>query len=211
MGQRRESAIDSYYHVYNRGVDKRVVFPTGADLRRFIDCMIAFNTEKPVGSLLELRSRKTKEGNKTRKLVDIICFCLNPNHFHLLLRQNIEGGMAQLMQRLGGYTQYFNRKYKRSGTLFEGKYKSVLINTNEYLLHVSAYINLNNQVHRIGSRRANSSWDEFVGGRKGICSKKIILSQFRTPSEYREFAMASLQDILERKTLIKELEAMILE
>jgi len=208
----RKSAVDSYYHVFNRGVDKRVIFPSQVDIERFAECMVAFNTENPIGSLFELRFQKFTKNKKSKKLVDIVCFCLNPNHFHFLLRQNSEMGMSEFMKRLSsGYTQYFNRKYGRSGVLFQGKYKSTLITTNEQLLHVSVYINLNNKVHRLGNQIIKSSWDEFSSGKDGMCSKNIILSQFDDPSEYCEFAKASLLDILERKDSDKELRTALLE
>jgi REP element-mobilizing transposase RayT len=205
-------AIDTYHHVFNRGVEKRVVFPTSADFERFIQCMEIFNTKDPVGSLLESRFQKENIRKKKERLVDIVCFCLNPNHFHMLLRQNADTGIAEFMRRLmGGYTRYFNIKNKRSGVLFQGKYKSIPILTNEYLLHLSAYINLNNRAHRLGSPTTKSSWEEYIKGGRGICKKDIVLSQFASRKEYQVFALETLENILEKKSLARELEDFLLE
>jgi REP element-mobilizing transposase RayT len=209
---RKGMEIATYHHIFNRGVEKRIIFPTVTDLWRFVECMEVFNTKEPVGSLLESRFQKGNARKKKERLVDIICFCLNTNHFHMLLRQNTDTGIAEFMRRLiGGYTRYFNIKNKRRGVLFQGKYKSIPILTDEYLLHLSAYINLNNRVHRLGSRTTKSSWEEYIKGNKGMCEKDIILSQFAHRKEYQIFAFETLENILEKKSLTKELEDMLLE
>jgi len=77
-------------------------------------------------------------------LVEIIVYCLNPNHYHIILRQVSEGGVSKFMLKLSsGYSSYFNKKNKRSGSLFQGRFKAVHIDSNEYLLYLSAYVNKN--------------------------------------------------------------------
>ena len=116
------------------------------------------------------------------------------------------------MHRLGGgYTRYFNIKNKRNGVLFQGNFKAIHIDSNQYLLHLSAYVNLNNRVHQLKNNTSRSSWDEYSGRRDNLCTKKIILEQFKTIGEYQEFAESSLRDILERKKLYKELANALLE
>ena len=202
-----------FYHIYNRGTDKRRVFLDQEDFKRFLQSMNEFNSQIPIGSLFENSFRgETKLGSRTVKLVDIVCYCLNPNHYQLMLRQRIENGVSEFMKRLSGaYTQYFNIKYKRSGVLFQGKFKATHIDSNEYLLHASAYVNLNNRVHHINDRSSRSSWGECLDDNSGMCAKDIILKQFKKPVEYKEFAESSLRDILERKQLHKELEKILLE
>lgn len=143
----------------------------------------------------------------------IICYCLNPNHYHLILKQLSEGGISAFLQRLsGGYTQYFNIKHNRNGVLFQGKFKSVPIHSNEHLLHTSAYVNLNNRIHGVRKGAAISSWDEYLGNIKGgLCSRGIILKQFKNLSEYKNFAESLLHDIIERKERLKELQELLLE
>lgn len=109
------------------------------------------------------------------------------------------------MKRLGGYTYYFNAKYKRNGHLFQGKFKSVHISSNEQLLHTSAYINLNNRFGETVPELSKSSWEEYIGeDKENFCKKDIILAQFRSLEEYKQFALSSLEDIKERKLQEKE-------
>ena len=205
--------IGEFYHIYNRGVDKRSVFLETEDFERFLQSIREFNSQRPIGSLFENSFRdKTKLGNRVAKLVDIVGYCLNPNHFHLILKQRLDGGVSEFMHRLGsGYTQYFNIKHKRSGSLFQGKFKAIHVDSNEYLLHLSAYVNLNNRVHHVNDRSSKSSWGEYLGDNGNTRVKDIILKQFKNPSEYKKFAESSLRNILERKKLYKELENILLE
>ena len=115
------------------------------------------------------------------------------------------------MQRLGnGYTKYFNNKYKRSGVLFQGKFKSKHIDSNEYLLHLSAYINANNRLGHRMSKLSKSSLNEFLdktlNRNRKLCNTEIILGQFRNKKEYEGFVNGSLEDIILRKEMLKELE-----
>jgi|SRR3989344_4294675 len=193
-----------YYHIYNRGVDKRSIFEDRKDLKRFFQSIKEFNTIEPIGSIFENTFNKEES---SKKLVEIICYCLNPNHFHLILGQFVENGISEFMKRLGGYTWYFNNRYKRNGALFQGVFKSSHINSNEYLLHASAYVNLNNRLKGKPPVLSKSSWDEYLGRENDcICNPDIILGQFNTLKEYQEFALSSLQDIIRRKEMEKELE-----
>lgn len=201
---------DEHYHVFNRGVEKRDIFLDQRDILRFLESIKEFNTEAPIGSIFEQRLQKNKFGSRTPKsqLVDVVCYCLNPNHFHLVLKQNSARGIQKFMQKLGtGYANYFNEKYKRSGSLFQGKYKAVHIASNEQLLHVSVYVNLNNQFGSRTPKLSTSSWNEYVVDKKGgFCSKEIILGQFKSPDSYRIFAESTLPVILEKKKDEQSLE-----
>jgi Transposase and inactivated derivatives len=197
---------DEYYHVYNRGVDKRIVFQDSLDIGRFLQGIQEFNTIEPIGSIFENSFSKDKSIDD--KLVEIVCYCLNPNHFHLLLKQVSENGISEFMKRLsGGYTLYFNNRNKRTGALFQGKFKSSHIDSNTYLLHVSAYINLNNHLRNRTPSNSKSSWEEYVGtGVSRVCKTEIILDQYKNRGEYKKFAMSSLEDIIRRKELERNLE-----
>ncbi len=213
MGRRSISfAVNEFYHVYNRGVDKRNIFEDKYDLFRFLKALSVLNTEKPIGSIFEHSFKENKENNmntqlggRASKLVEIICFCLNPNHYHLLLEQKAENGIPLFMQRLGtSYTMYFNEKYERSGPLFGGRFKAVHVTSNSQLLHLSAYINLNFEVHNKWEGAEDpltySSWPEYCDERKSkMCQKGIILDQFSDTEEYKRFALNSLQDIKIRR------------
>lgn len=209
-----------FYHIYNRGVDKRNIFSSPDNVQRFLKSMREFNVIDPIGSLYEnsfkLGGSTAKSTKSDKKLVNFICYCLNPNHYHFVLEQVTDGGISEIMKRIsGGYTWFFNNKNKRSGSLFQGRFKSIHINSNEYLLHLSAYVNLNWRVHQLGGSTAKlvrSSWGEYMGEeKKGFCEKRIISEQFRNKGDYKKFAETSLRDILERRTDLKDIEKMLLE
>lgn len=199
-------ANGEHYHILNRGVDKRTIFQDQEDLDRFFQSMKEFNTVEPIGSIFE----NSFEGNKKEKskvLVELVAYCLNPNHFHFILKQVSEDGISEYMKRLsGGYTLYFNKKHRRTGSLFGGRFKSLHIDSDTYLNHVSAYINLNNWFKGEKIKLSKSSWEEYLGKEKpGECHKEIVLGQFKSTKEYAKFAESSLEDILQRKELMKEL------
>ncbi|MEI8174847.1 MAG: transposase [bacterium] len=204
--------VGEIYHIFNRGVDKRKIFSDKKDLERFFTSMQIFNCIEPVGSLYEQSFLKEKEESKP--LVKFIAYNLLPNHFHFILEQIEEGGISQFMKRLlGGYTWYFNNRHKRSGSLFQGAFKSVHIDSNEYLLHASAYVNLNDQIKQLGDRTAKlgkSSWDEYINitnMNKKIClGKDVVIEQFDSEEDYEKFALSSLEDIRLNKENYKELE-----
>lgn len=151
--QKREIEIGSICHVLNRGVDKRKIFMQEKDYVRFIHDLFEFNDERPANGLsmnyyfkkesLVLRSPEIEV--KTRKiLVDILAFCLMPNHYHLMLRERTAGGIVRFMKKLNmGYARYFNEKYKRSGALFQGRYKSVVVTNQTHFTFLPYYIHLN--------------------------------------------------------------------
>lgn len=196
---------NEYYHIYNRGVDKRSIFKDTKDLNRFMQSIKEFNSVEPIGSIFENSFNKKKKDSK--KLIEIVCYCLNPNHFHFIIRQLLENGITEFMRRLGGYTWYFNNRHKRNGALFQGRFKSSRINSNEYLLHVSAYVNLNNRLKGRPHVLSKSSWDEYLGnGNDCLCNSGIILGQFSNQKDYQKFALSSLQDIIKRKAMEREFE-----
>lgn len=217
-----------YYHIYNRGVDKRPIFSSEIDMQRFLQSIEEFNVVEPIGSIYQNSFIKdTKDealGSSTPKLtpklnlVNFVAYCINLNHYHFILEQVADKGIEKFMQRFGtGYTNYFNIKEKRSGALFQGRFKSVHIDSNEYLLHLSAYVNLNDRVHQLGSStpklvKSQSSWGEYAGKSKtNFCNKDIVLQQFKNLKDYQIFAEGSLQDILERKADLREIESYLLE
>lgn len=213
-----------FYHIYNRGVDKRKIFSEQDDVNRFFQSMDEFNVIEPIGSIYQNSFLKNKLGNETpkldeKKLVNIIAYCLNPNHFHLILEQVADGGISKFMKRLGGgYTNYYNEKEKRSGSLFQGVFKAVHIDSNEYLLHVSAYVNLNDRVHQLGNEtpklvKSKSSWPEFTDPsiKENYCCKEIILDQFKNKKEYENFAKDVLKSVTARKAELKGMGEYLLE
>ncbi len=152
---RKQSFVEGeYYHIYNRGVDKRDIFSDEEDLNRFIECLIGFNDTDVVGSLSNLRKSKTTSKalsrNSKKSIVSIVAYCLNSNHFHFILKQSTEGGISKFMQKLqAGYTSYFNLKNSRTGSLFQGTFKSHLASDDKYFNKIFPYVNNNYQIHDI--------------------------------------------------------------
>ncbi len=200
--------VGEYYHVYNRGVDKKEIVCDEKDLSRFIQSIIEFNSEKNIGSIFENTFRKNSKtllGSKAPKLVSIVAYCVNPNHFHLILSPLVEGGIEKFMQKIGGYPKYFNEKYKRSGALFQGKFKSKHVSDNTYLLHLSTYVNMNNR-DKYGKQAfefSMSSLEEYTQKIGGICDTSIVLEQFSGNNAYKKFAIESWEDTLARKEYLE--------
>jgi len=131
----RQDIADGYYHVYARGINRRVIFKQPADNDYFLYLLARH---------LSLKSQTSKTGYTYphyRSKIGLLTYCLMDNHFHLLFYQSQLGVLSQLMKSLiVAYTTYFNRKYHRTGPLFESRFKASLINKEAYLLHVSRYI-----------------------------------------------------------------------
>jgi len=205
------------YHVYNRGVDKRSIFLEPSESRRFLECLIHFNSVDPIESLYvhALRSPDEKAKLNSKKIVELIAYCLNPNHFHLVIKQLKEGGISEFMKRLGGgYTNFFNERHKRSGSLFQGTFKAKHIQSNDHLLHLSAYVNLNDRVHKIKSPVVRTSYNEYrnyKASNQELCKPSIILDQFKNIPEYLSFADNALDLMLEHKETVYDLNALTLE
>lgn len=146
MGYRRSTiAANEFYHIYNRGADKRTIFQDGADYRRFMELLFLSNSSLPVDIRRVRESRMSAYDFETDKsLVAVGAYCLMPNHFHLLLTSLEENGIQSFMRKLAtGYSMYFNKRYTRTGVLFQGRFKSEHVDTDEYLKYLFSYIHLN--------------------------------------------------------------------
>jgi len=170
-----------YYHIFNRGVDKRDIFMSKKDMNRFILSIKQFNKIYPVGSIRDnlrdkLSSSYLKRKGKENPLVSIVCYCFNPNHFHFILKQETDGGISEFLKRLmGGYTKYFNLSHKRNGALFQGRFKSRLVNDDQYFLKIFPYVNINNLIHDIPEEKSHliaSSDAEYENMDFDLVSKK---------------------------------------
>lgn len=195
-----------YYHVFNRGVDKRTIFSDESDFQRFLKSMKEFNVVKPIGSIYENSFRKSENSKRSSKpLVEFVAYCLNPNHYHFILCPVAANGIEKFIHRLNmGYAKYYNKKYKRSGALFQGSFKSVHVGSNEQLLYLSAYVNLNYLVHGLGHSVSKSSWGEYTGVPKGVrkvkfCNKSLVKEQFYDVKDYKKMAIETVREIKERR------------
>lgn len=196
--RKTEFAIGEYYHIYNRGVDKREIFSDSQDYFWFLSGLEEFNDEKITKSLGgKIREKKKRSlAPETKPLVTIIAYCLNPNHYHLILKEEKEKGITRFMHRLGtSYTNYFNQKYQRSGSLFQGPFQAVHIDSDEYLLYLSAYVNHNHFIHGCSKDKKEiypySSLPDYLKQRKqNFIKPEIIAQEFKKPEEYLKFSQA---------------------
>lgn len=175
---------DAFYHLYNRGVEKRQIFIDDEDYRTFL-----FNLKK---CLLPPKKWKKKPHwlpeiflGELEKKINLIAYCLMPNHFHFLVKQKSEDGITKLISKVcTSYTMYFNKRNNRVGSLFQGVYKAVMLETDEQLLHLSRYIHLNPSEEGVGvsqlAKYPYSSYPVYLGLRKTVWVKPLeVLSFFK--------------------------------
>jgi len=191
------------YHVFNRGVEKRVVFSSGHDHERALLTASYYQYNNPpirLSHLLDLNSKEQLnvyhrlENNS--KMVKILAYCLMPNHFHFLLREEQQGGISQFISKWSNsYSKYFNTKNKRVGPLFQGTFKAVHIETDEQLLQVTRYIHLNPLTSFLVQKEDLikypwSSLAELTGNStKNLASSEVIVNNFKTTENYIDFLM----------------------
>lgn len=180
------------YHVYNRGTEKRRIFETGRDFSRFMQTTNYYQLEGPKPKFSNSWGPKISELDPNKKIVDIIALCLIPNHFHLLLKQLRDGGITEFVSKISNsYTKYFNIKHKRIGLLFQGEFKSVLIETDEQLLHLSRYIHLNPVSSFLAKKPEDWEWSSYREYLNLVSSsffaKEIVLNQFKSIDKYKRF------------------------
>ena len=212
------------YHVLNRGVGKRQIFMDKQDHLRFIHDLYEFNNQDRV----ELNYYKfrdygsdgkisTTDGIKRPRklLVDILAYCLMPNHYHILLTPKKEHDVSLFMQKLNaGYTKYFNQKHKRTGALFQGRYKNILVTDNAHFLHLPFYIHFNPLDLSYPEWRENkisdpsraleflksyrwSSHLDYLGIKNfpSVLNTKPLMEIFGSPKDYQKLVENYLKDI----------------
>jgi len=214
---------EGIYHVYNRSVEKREIFVDDQDRFRFIHDLFEFNDEAPAVNLYykrpliqsyEAKPRKIEQ-QKRKLLVEILAFVVMPNHFHLLLRQIKENGISNFMHKLGvGYAMYFNQKYERAGSLFQGTYKAILVNQEAHFIHLPYYIHFNPLDLKFPEWRdreiknykqamkflENYRWSSFLDyiGKKNfpsVTQREFLNEFFEGPENYKKDAMKWLKEM----------------
>ncbi|MDP3764104.1 MAG: transposase [bacterium] len=199
-------APGEYYHIYSRGTDKRNIFLNSDDYWRFMTALIIFqgNVHIPQVSRLvpfvkhQMFDKEEFKEILEKKTIDLVSFCLMSNHYHLLLKENLENGISNFMQRLGNsYTKYFNLKYQRTGHLFGSVFQSRHIKKDKYLKHLSAYIHVNpSEIYSWNKKETVYPWSSFqdyVGKNRWsefLCPS-IVLDQFKNSKDYQKYALES--------------------
>lgn len=146
----------TYYHIYNRGVEKREIFLDEQDFavwKSYISTYLLPKDTNELSLIISSETATTKEKDKALKLlrmnnfsntITLHAYCFMPNHFHLLVHQKEQENIDQFMNSLGTrYAMYFNKKYRRVGPLFQGVYKAVRVTRDEQLLYLTKYIHRN--------------------------------------------------------------------
>lgn len=134
----KEYVGETYYHIYNRGVNKNAIFLDEQDYTVFLGLL-----KRYLGSKIEKTSMRTASRNYHDQL-ELLAFCLMENHFHLCIYQHTEQAITQLMKSLSiAYSMYFNKRYGRVGPVFQQRYRAVRITEDSQLLHISRYIHMN--------------------------------------------------------------------
>lgn len=172
-------APQSYYHVYNRGVNKRNIFLDDSDYSVFLNLFKRYLSDDSPDRFNRIYKNLSDE-------VKLLAFCLMPTHFHLLIYQEKQTGMTNLLQRvMTSYSIYFNKKYRRVGPLFQDIYKASRISSDGYLQHISRYIHLNPERWRDWKF---SSLDFYLGNKQAEwLDQKILLELFEDQNEYLDF------------------------
>ncbi len=182
MERKEQFEQDEFYHVYNRGVEKRKIFMDKRDYDRFINLLYVANSDTPVHLSNHHQGEPLMEIEKGEPLVAIGAWCLMPNHFHLLLTPLVKGGISKFMLKLQtGYSMYFNKKNDRVGSLFQGIFKSQHIDDDVYLRYIYAYIHLN------PAKLKNSDWKK---------QPKVFLSQIK--NFIIDYTYSSLQEYISK-------------
>lgn len=181
--QRKTPFVESeYYHLYNRGVDKRAVYSSANDYKRFMMLLYLANSDEGVrvDNILKTYSFEdvfTRE--RSDPLVAIGTFCLMPNHFHILATPLVENGLSKFMLKLEtGYSMYFNKKNNRSGSLFQGPFKSEHAGDDRYLKYLFSYIHLN------PAKLKDSHWKGKIGMKHSAIRKFVEAYPYSSLPEY---------------------------
>jgi len=170
--QRKVDFVEGeYYHLYNRGVDKRTIFASVQDYKRFMMLLYVANASEDVRISNILRENSFDEVfslERISPLVEIGAFCLMPNHFHLLVTPLVENGISRFMLKIQtGYSMYFNTKNERNGSLFQGPFKAEHVGNDVYLKYLFSYIHLN------PAKLKNPNWKKEIS-RKGNSLQKFV-------------------------------------
>lgn len=183
-----------YYHLYNRGLAKRNIFSTPKDYQRFIQTFFYYQIQNPKPKFSLYQDSSLYKIDPSKKTVDILCFCLMPNHFHLLIKQLQDDGTSEFMRRfIHSYNKYWNTKHDNFGPLLQGMFKAVLIESEEQLTHLSRYIHLNPLVAGITNDLNSYQWSSYYSyitpNDKSPVAKDEILQFFSSAGDYEKFVL----------------------
>lgn len=189
-------APDCYYHIYNRGVAKQTIFHDEEDFAVFLNLL------KRYLDIYPHKDNKGREFEHLRGRIELLAYCLMPNHFHLLALLHDPSALTKLLRSIcTAYTGYYNKKYKRVGTLFQGRYKATIISSDSYLQHISRYIHLNPKDY---SSWPYSSYKAYLGKQTitWLQQERIMELFDSSPKKYEHF-LADYENYKESLSQIK--------
>ncbi len=194
------------YHIYNRGINKEDIFLDNQDYSVFLFFLKLYLDNPENLKNLDPQKRKYLSRKNFYKKIDLLCYCLMPNHFHLLIKQIGERDIAEFMKCVvTNFSMYFNNKYERVGTLFQGRYKAVLVKDDSYLLHLSRYIHLNPVAKGLPLGKlvgySYSSYQNYLDKKNTRwVNPEFILSFFGKDSNIKleRYDLSSYQDFVEK-------------
>ena len=191
MSTRKQAfVLGEFYHIYNRGNSKQKIFHDKEDYRHFVGLLFACNSVNNFRSYGLNKGESPFDFERGNLLVSIGAYTLMPNHFHILVTEAENGSISKFMQKLTtAYVMYYNKKYQRTGSLFEGKFKSQYLNTDRYLKYIFSYIHLN------AVKLKDKDWKE-----KGIKNKKETLD-YLDNYEYSSYVDYKGNERLQNKIL----------
>jgi putative transposase len=193
----KQYAPESYYHIYSRGLNKRAIFRDHQDYAVFLNLLKRYLDKKPA------KDKKGREYESLYGQIELLTFCLMPTHFHLLIYQYHEGAMTTLMRRVvGSYSAYYNKKYKRTGSLFQDRFKASKITADPYLQHISRYIHLNPADFK---KWEFSSLPYFRGDKTAEWVKPTRIQELFIDDDYMQFIM----DYKSHKKALEEIKTML--
>lgn len=200
MNIRKDPLVNNqYYHIYSRSIAGYVIFNQPADFWRMMELFNLYrylNFNYRLSKFHELTPDLQKQIlenviGTSGTLVNIVAHSVMPTHIHLLLKQNVDGGISKFMGKiLNSYTRYFNVKHQRKGPLWESKFKDVLVKTDEQLWHVTRYLHLNATSAALVKKPedwAFSSYHEYQDEKKdGFCLFRDLFPNFDS-KQYQQF------------------------
>ncbi|RMG00715.1 MAG: hypothetical protein D6726_10860 [Nitrospirae bacterium] len=205
----------SIYHVFNKSISGYRIFRTKKDYNRMLEMIKFYKYESPPVRFSAYINRKNKDSFFERyftdreHLIEVIAYCLMPTHLHLVLKQLSDKGISVFMKNLlDSYTRYFNTKNNRKGPLWQGRFKSVLIEDDEQLLHLTRYIHLNPTSDDLVEKPEDwkySSYNKYLcKSEEGICNYSEYIEM--EAGEYKRF-VESRQDYQKSLNILKNLKS----
>ena len=199
---------NGYYHIYNRGVEKRIIFEDEQDYKVFLGYLKEYLSPPPrpedIIKIFTLQGSTFKgiarQPNNYYQKIELVAYCLMPNHFHLLIKQITKDSMSSFMKSLATrYSMYFNKRYDRVGPLFQNIYKASSVTDENYLLHLSRYIHLNPSEYSKDLINAYSSYADYLKKRNTSWIKPGVVLQYFDNAKPDFFKMTnSYKDFVEK-------------